>query len=252
MDRVLHVDASLLEQVGQLANVVLRLRDGHPVAGDDDDLARERELTATSSAVVARTVRPSSARAVPAAGLHLPERAEEDVRDRAVHRLRHEQREQRARRADEHPRDDQDGRVEHEARRRGGEAGERVQERDHDRHVGAADRQHEHHAEERARARQRRRAPTAPRRRRSIATPSADRAPSRTSTLTMFWPGNMIGRPLMSSCSFANATSEPANEIEPISAESDDRDAPRRQARTPRACGTRRARPAPPRRRRPR
>ena len=38
--------------------------------------------------------------------------------------------------------------------------------------------------------------------------------------LTMFWPGKMIGRPLISSCSFANATSEPANEIEPISAES--------------------------------
>ena len=37
--------------------------------------------------------------------------------------------------------------------------------------------------------------------------------------LTMFWPGNVIGRPEMSSCSFANAISEPENEIEPISAE---------------------------------
>ena len=37
--------------------------------------------------------------------------------------------------------------------------------------------------------------------------------------LKMFWPGNVIGRPLRSSCSFANAISEPANEIEPISAE---------------------------------
>ena len=37
--------------------------------------------------------------------------------------------------------------------------------------------------------------------------------------LTTFWPGKTIGRPLTSSCSFANATTEPANEIDPISAE---------------------------------
>ena len=66
---------------------------------------------------------------------------------RAVHRLRHEQRQQGARGADEHPRDDEDGRVEHEAGGRCGEAGERVQQRDDDGHVRAADREHEHHAE---------------------------------------------------------------------------------------------------------
>ena len=38
--------------------------------------------------------------------------------------------------------------------------------------------------------------------------------------LKMFWAGNVIGRPLRSSCSFAKAIIEPANEIEPISAES--------------------------------
>ena len=53
----------------------------------------------------------------------------------------------------------------------------------------------------------------------TIATPSAA-APPRISTFTTFWPGNTIGRPLTSSCSFANATSEPENEIEPMSAES--------------------------------
>ena len=53
----------------------------------------------------------------------------------------------------------------------------------------------------------------------TIATPSAA-APPTISTLTTFWPGKTIGRPLTSSCSFANATSEPANEIEPMSAES--------------------------------
>ena len=36
---------------------------------------------------------------------------------------------------------------------------------------------------------------------------------------TTCWPRNTIGRPEISSCSFANATSEPENEIEPIIAE---------------------------------
>ena len=105
--------------------------------------------TATSSGVVARTVRPSSARsAVPVPGLDLPERAEEDVRDGAVHRLRHQQREQGSGGADEHAGDDQDGVREHEARRGGGKAGGGVEQRDHDRHVGAADRQDEEDPEE--------------------------------------------------------------------------------------------------------
>ena len=38
--------------------------------------------------------------------------------------------------------------------------------------------------------------------------------------LKTFWTGNVIGRPLISSCSLPKAISEPANEIEPIRAES--------------------------------
>jgi VIT1/CCC1 family predicted Fe2+/Mn2+ transporter len=37
--------------------------------------------------------------------------------------------------------------------------------------------------------------------------------------LTICWPGNVIGWPLISSCNFAKAIIEPANEIEPIRAE---------------------------------
>ena len=75
----------------------------------------------------------------------------------------------------------------------------------------------------------------------TIATPSASRAAEH-ETFTTFWPGKTIGRPLTSSWSFANATSEPEKEIEPISAERaiGQRlvpDAARRRAR-----GTRRAR----------
>ena len=50
------------------------------------------------------------------------------------------------------------------------------------------------------------------------ATPRAA-APMRMAALTMFWPTNTIGRPEISSCNLANATSEPENEIEPIRAE---------------------------------
>ena len=157
------------------ADVVLRLRDRHPVAGHDDDLARERELHGdvlgrrrAHGAPVVGAHRRSGAR------LHLPEGAEEDVRDGAVHRLRHQQRQHRAGGADEHPGDDQDGVREHEAGRRGGEAGEGVEQRDHDRHVGAADRQHEQDAEE---ERERRRAATAPTGR---ATPATSAMPSPT------------------------------------------------------------------------
>ena len=43
MDRVRDLDALRLEQVGELADVVLRLRDREPVAGHEDDLVRVRE-----------------------------------------------------------------------------------------------------------------------------------------------------------------------------------------------------------------
>ena len=43
VDRVLDVDALLLEQLREVAHVVLRLRDGEPVAGDEDDAARVGE-----------------------------------------------------------------------------------------------------------------------------------------------------------------------------------------------------------------
>ena len=43
MDRVLDGDAALLELVGELLDLVLRARDGHAVAGDEDHQLRERE-----------------------------------------------------------------------------------------------------------------------------------------------------------------------------------------------------------------
>src|SRR6266545_3131838 len=56
-------------------------------------------------------------------------------------------------------------------------------------------------------------------------TPAIAQAPRPTAlansaALTTCWPGYVIGRPETSSCSFANATIEPANETEPMIADS--------------------------------
>ncbi len=125
----------------------------------------------------------------------------------SAHRARHELRQHRARRTDKRAGDDQQGVVEHVARCGNSETSERVQQRDHDGHVGTADRQHEQHAEQQRQARTDNQ-PTA------RWTPQLPRFRSRprrgpTSEVTICAPGTRIGRPVMSSCSFANVISEP-------------------------------------------
>ena len=147
MDGVRDLDALRLEQVRELADVVLRLRDREAVARHEDDLVRVREhdghvlgRRAPDAAAVARRHRGGRLR-------DLAERAEEDVRDRAVHRPRHHQGQQGSGCADEHPGHDQDVVLQLEAAERDGDARERVEQRDHDGHVRAADRKHEESAE---------------------------------------------------------------------------------------------------------
>ena len=55
----------------------------------------------------------------------------------------------------------------------------------------------------------------------TVAIAAAPRAiePTNSSAFPTCWPGYVIGRPLIRSCSFPNAIIEPANEIEPTSAE---------------------------------
>ena len=74
VDGVLHVHAALLEEVGQLAHVVLRLRDREAVARDDDDPARVGEH---DGAVLGRDLAVAlpvggGCRAAPAAGAGAP------------------------------------------------------------------------------------------------------------------------------------------------------------------------------------
>ena len=147
VDREPDVHAFLLEGVGKLADLVLRLGHGHAVAGHDHDAAGHLHdlgrLVGRGRAHVA----------VLAAGLghaliELPERPEEHVAERAVHRAAHDDRQDQAGGAVERAGDDQQLVVEHEAQRRGRQAGVGVEQGDDRRHVGAADRHDQQHAED--------------------------------------------------------------------------------------------------------
>ncbi len=143
MDRVVYLHASLLEQVRELADRVLCLRDGEPVPGDDDHALR---ICKQRREVFDRT-RPHAPTLLPrhrtGRRLHLAEGAEEDVSERATHRVAHQLGQKAAGGADQRSRNDEGEVVEREPTRGHGEPGECVEQRDHDRHVRAADRQDE-------------------------------------------------------------------------------------------------------------
>ena len=115
VDRVLHVDAALLEQLGQLAHGVLRLGDGEAVARDDDHVLGvgqlDRDVVGADGADRAARPGRGAGRVVAAT-----EPADHDVQDRPVHGVGHELGQDRARRADEGAGDDQHRVVDHEAR----------------------------------------------------------------------------------------------------------------------------------------
>ena len=125
---------------------MLRLRDRHAVTGDDDHLiggGQNRRCFLGGGAVH----RPGF-RAGGGCGLHLAEGAEQDVGERPVHRLGHDDREDESGRAVERAGDDQELVVEHESHGGGGKSGVGVQQRDHRWHVRAADGDDHEHAED--------------------------------------------------------------------------------------------------------
>ena len=77
--------------------------------------------------------------------------------------------------------------------------------------------------------------------------PPLARAPASTSPMTIGWPGNVIGRVGISSCSFANVMHEPENETAPTSTVNA---IARSGPRASRSAAARAARPARPHRRR--
>ena len=146
MDGEADVDALLGEHVIEFADFVLGLRDGHAVAGDDDDLIAADRISAASSGVALRTARSSFAPA--ADSLHLAEGSEHHVGEGAVHRLAHDDRENEAGRSVERAGDDQHFAVEDKSQQGSGKAGVGIQQRDDGGHVGAADRSDQQDAED--------------------------------------------------------------------------------------------------------
>ena len=164
--------APLPEQLRDLVERILRLRDGHAVAGDDDDLLRvEQELGGLGGRdalhLAGRLRSAGRRRAFLGA-----EAAEDDAQERAVHRRAHDVAQDGAARSDQRAGDDEQVVGEHEAGGRRRPARVAVEHRHDDRHVGAADRHHEvdaddageHRAEDQ---RHRRRVTARPRRRRT-------------------------------------------------------------------------------------
>ena len=151
VDRVLHVDAALLEELGQLADRVLGLRDREAVARARRSRAGRRRAGSRRRRRRSRGREPPARRRRPAASSPPPNppimmfmterfiasamslvRIAPEAPTRAPAMIR-------------------TGLSMHEAGHRHGRAGERVQERDDDRHVGAADRQRHRHAEDQRR-----------------------------------------------------------------------------------------------------
>ena len=137
VDAEADVDAALAQLAGQVGDAVLGLRDGHAVAGGDDDRAGRGEqfggAVGGDLAVLAVVL------VLGRAGLDA-EAAGDDGDERPVHRLAHDVGQVGTGGADERAGDDQQVVGQQEARRRGGPARVAVEHRHHDGHVAAADR----------------------------------------------------------------------------------------------------------------
>ena len=123
MDGVLDVNAAVLEELRELADGMLGLRDGEAVTRHDDHVLGVGELDrdVVGADRADRAARAGSrARRIVAS----PEAADHDVHHRAVHRIGHELGQDRTRGADQGTGDDQDGIVDHEAGHRDGGPGE--------------------------------------------------------------------------------------------------------------------------------
>ena len=128
VDRVLDLDTTFLQLVGQFPYRVLTLGNGEPVAGDDDDLARIGEQGGDIFRRPGPHGFPFGARGACRTGGHRAEGAEEDVAERASHGITHQLGEQRARGAHERAGHDEREVAEHEPAGGHREAGERVEE----------------------------------------------------------------------------------------------------------------------------
>jgi hypothetical protein len=124
VNREFNVDAFLGEFVEEFADGMLRLGDGHAVAGHDHDRVGGFEKR---GGFLWRNAAGGLLFAGHRGDLHLTKRAEEDVGEGPVHRLAHDDREDEPRRAIERAGNDEQFIVEHEPHRRRGETGVGIQ-----------------------------------------------------------------------------------------------------------------------------
>jgi len=148
VDRVLHGHAHVRQLLGQLHQRVLRTGHRQAVAGNDDHGVgvgqQEGGVVGRTGLHVALQLR-----ARRAAGIGVgTEAAEDHVEERAVHRLAHDVREDRAARAYQRAGDDQHRVVQREADTGGRPARIRVEHRHHHRHVRTADGDDDQHADD--------------------------------------------------------------------------------------------------------
>ena len=136
VDGELHVHAAAGEGIEQLADLVLRLRHGEAVSGDDDD-TRGRFQNGGGFLGAGGTDRATLP--LLRGGLQLAEGAEQNVGKGAVHGLAHDNRKNQARGTVESAGDDQQLVIEREAHGAGRQAGVRIQQGDDCGHVCAAD-----------------------------------------------------------------------------------------------------------------
>ena len=155
VDRIAHRDAFLFQDIGHLAQRMLRLRHRHAIARHDDHRAGilQDEGGILGAARLDQPVGgPGRRRRGAAFGA---ETAQDHIEDRAVHALAHDVAQDRARAADQGAGDDQRGVAQGEADAGRRPSGIGVQHRDHHRHVGAADGNDQGDAEDEGQARDR-------------------------------------------------------------------------------------------------
>ena len=114
VDGELHDDAAFGERVVQLPHLVLRLRHRHPVTRNDHHVARLLEQLRGS---FDRLLLPLLLLTSGEGRLRFPEGAEQDIRERAVHRATHDDRENQAARAVQRAGRHEQLAVEHESHR---------------------------------------------------------------------------------------------------------------------------------------
>src|ERR1700723_2246508 len=146
MDGEFYVHAAFAERVVKFADFVLSLRDGHAVAGDDDDFARGSEDR--GGFFGRRAVHGTSLFGGGARDLFLAERAEEHVGEGAIHRFGHVYGEDEAGGGVERAGDDEQFAIENETHGCGGKSRVGIQQRDHGGHIGAANGDDHQHAED--------------------------------------------------------------------------------------------------------